>query len=670
MRIRKSFAMKNLWLVCPIGIFLLLRYEVVAFLEPLAFLARTTAQQTSEDSRLSFKPFRHTSLAATSSDDGRDGDKTSSELDETRNIVKDQQEKIDMLMKLLVSKEDTTLSLSSVNQPKNLGTDDSSSQFSAQTQQPVESSYGIQSILPPLKAMMFIDGTWLYYSLHGREDDLCPIQSRYGKGWQFRYNVDWGNLPGVICQALQEQDEERGWSAQSMGPNGQHISRPIEITRVSVFTSYKADTPTTSLRYQMFQEMLNAKYDVHMMETVGKGEKCVDIQLAVDMMHYATVPDAYDVALLLTGDKDFMPAMARCRQKGRRIGLVSMRRACNRALYETPNLKDFDVIWLEDHLDEFIQEKRYGEKRIQNPNVSEFALITIVKDFIAESGLTRVSSRDIGKYIKTLYIGERCLLDEVKQTYGGLYQFLVVSEVFVADKKVSEKQFWVAARENMDMKLEKLTKVTKFTYDEKEFFEDYDPTFLADERDMYYRHSYEGDDWPSREDFISSPRNRSPVVSTNLGQPMAPTPEFANMKVVELKEICREKGLLVSGKKADLIQRLVDDYEKNQEDSSTQSTEDLSPEAYVEGLISEYLQVKGGSASSRDVGRYLQANKASAERLAHERGGHTSALQELKELYGSVRRYIYSSGVFKEVEIKDPHHDTREFLVQFANSKQ
>jgi len=38
-------------------------------------------------------------------------------------------------------------------------------------------------------------------------------------------------------------------------------------------------------------------------------EKCIDIALAVEMMHFATVPGAYDLAVLLSGDKDFMPAM-------------------------------------------------------------------------------------------------------------------------------------------------------------------------------------------------------------------------------------------------------------------------------------------------------------------------------------------------------------------------
>ena len=58
-----------------------------------------------------------------------------------------------------------------------------------------------------------------------------------------------------------------------------------------------------SIRMRMFREMATANYDVHMMETIGKGEKCVDIQLAVEMLHYATVPNAFDMAVILTGDK-------------------------------------------------------------------------------------------------------------------------------------------------------------------------------------------------------------------------------------------------------------------------------------------------------------------------------------------------------------------------------
>ena len=44
-----------------------------------------------------------------------------------------------------------------------------------------------------------------------------------------------------------------------------------------------------------------------------------------------------------------------------------------------------------------------------------------------------------------------------------------------------------------------------------------------------------------------------------------PDTDFSSLKVVELKELCREKGLPVSGKKAELIERLEQASEKEAE---------------------------------------------------------------------------------------------------------
>ena len=48
----------------------------------------------------------------------------------------------------------------------------------------------------------------------------------------------------------------------------------------------------------------------------------MDISLAVEMLYMATVPDAYDVAVIITGDKDFMPAMQKTRLTGKRDNWV------------------------------------------------------------------------------------------------------------------------------------------------------------------------------------------------------------------------------------------------------------------------------------------------------------------------------------------------------------
>jgi hypothetical protein len=586
-----------------------------------------------------------------SGDLGLEDNEHISSHDETKLLMEAQQKKIDMLMDLLASQKTRD----------DRGSSAAQEQVDVSQRQPPNSqsaSNDFVSSPPPLKVMLFIDGTWLYYSLHEREDEWCPIQQRYGKGWQFKSNFDWSRLPRVICQALLDQEKHGGWSAavggaESTETNGHAATRPIETVRVSVFTSYKADTPKTSFRYKMFQDMLSAKYDVHMMETVGRGEKCVDIQLAVDMLHYATVPNAYDVALLLSGDKDFVPAMVRCREKGRRVGLVSMRRGCNRALFETPNIKDYDVIWLEDHLDELIQPR--SDIAMRKRNMSQFTLMKIVNDFIRGSGMARVSSRDIGKHIKLLMIGDRCALEEVKQTYGGLYQFLIVSDIYAVEKVGKVKAFWVALRENVDSKMIEEGKKTQFTADEDKFFDKYSLEFLEDKENAY-KHTL-------RESTASEAQIDLSMIAKHVNTITVPDElalDYSTYTVVQLKEVCRERNLAVSGKKADLIERIADDANEDGAHQPSSATDLVEPTDGLEALLLEYLHVKGGQASSRDVGRYLQANKAGATRL-QDQTCRVSALTELKELYGSINKFVLQSTHFSVKKLESD--DAYEFLI-------
>lgn len=59
-------------------------------------------------------------------------------------------------------------------------------------------------------------------------------------------------------------------------------------------------------------------------------QRCVDIAIAVEMLHLAGVEGAFDIGVLLTGDSDFMPAMARTRDRGKRVALATMRSCHNK----------------------------------------------------------------------------------------------------------------------------------------------------------------------------------------------------------------------------------------------------------------------------------------------------------------------------------------------------
>jgi hypothetical protein len=126
--------------------------------------------------------------------------------------------------------------------------------------------------------------------------------------------------------------------------------------------------------------------------------------------------------------------------------------------------------------------------------------------------------------------------------------------------------------------------------------------------------------------------------------------DYRNMKVVELKAICRDKGLPVSGIKAELLKRIeksLNDEKENDDDFNENSHEDVSAQPdlfdhddsvtdtsrYLRDLIEEYLQAKGGIACSRMVGRYLAASKANNDNMIN-------ALGELKTVYGSLNAFV------------------------------
>jgi hypothetical protein len=526
----------------------------------------------------------------------------------------------------------------------------------------------------PLKAMLFIDGTWLYYSIYERTEARCPIIQRYGRGWQNRYDFHWAALPRILCESLRDP----GWSTNTAAPahtttheSATKNARPMEIVRASVFTSYKADTPTSSFRYQMFQDMQAANYDVHMMETVGRGEKCVDIQLAVEMMHYATVPNAYDVALLLTGDKDFMPAMIRTRQKARKVGLVSMKTGCNRALYETPGLKDYDVVWLEDHLDELIVPKRgkvNGSNHVEAV-VSVFTLMKILYDFVTESGLERVTSRDIGRYLKILKLGSRSVLEELKLSYGGLRQFLTMSGVFVIETRddhyqkedPSDKAYWVRVRlPEATVALTERARSTRLSAAEKDFLETYSLTILQDKATAYYHSLLLLDTLPDAPSVSRDAANALRADGVELPDDL--TRDYSLCKVAELKDCCRARGLPIGGTKAVLVDRIRSDVEQEiarlqtaahssprkyqhlnmphlLSDPSEETGTTVSDEAdtYLKELVFEYLRASHGQASSRNVGRYLASNKSST---GEYKKGRQSALHELKAHYGGLASFV------------------------------
>ena len=314
------------------------------------------------------------------------------------------------------------------------------------------------------------------------------------------------------------------------------------------------------------------------------------------------------------------------------------------------------MIFWDNYLDRLIKPLTEEEIEMRNGagEASDFTLAKVIRDIIRKFGDEKgqVSSRDIGRCLKQLPIGDSNFLELVKERYRSIRLFVQdeVPGVFTFDDRpwdttAQEFEFWLGLTENADSILAEMAKKTQFTEIEKEFYRNY----LAADKGA--------DDEPPAEEPLELPPDL--------------TADYSTFKVAELKERCRDRGLPVSGTKAVLLERVEGDVEeakkrleedhkaKNQRKGTIRpvatarlniqpsfqlelekfDTENIDPaiKEHINNMIKEYLQASGGRAGSRDIGRYLAANKAL------DTDNYVSALQELKKHYGSFVNFLMAN---------------------------
>ena len=190
------------------------------------------------------------------------------------------------------------------------------------------------------KIMVFIDGTWLY-SNHRN------LVEAFGDEFQ----IDYGKLPMVLGKEISE----------NLGGAG------VDIVRTYLFGSnaknYSDEDRDMVYRRKDFFNLLREEYnyDVDVYEIDYRGrrlrrkdrdpeddfspeEKCVDIALASSMLYYAALPYAYDIAILVGGDRDYVPLLHKVRSLGKRIAIASIKNSCPREfreIYTPQGVRDF-----------------------------------------------------------------------------------------------------------------------------------------------------------------------------------------------------------------------------------------------------------------------------------------------------------------------------------------
>ena len=217
------------------------------------------------------------------------------------------------------------------------------------------------------KIMLFIDGTWLYYN-------TSKLSEAYG---QQDFRIDFGKLPSVLAEALTKQI-----------PVGD-----VDIVRTYLFGSYAAnydlrDDDAVQRRRDFF-EMLKEEYhyevEVYPINFQGRRlrkadrdptdafepqEKCVDIALASYMLYMAAVPGAYDIAVAVVGDQDFMPVLQHVRRLGKRVAIASIKGSCSPELSDPRDearVKDFDIIWMDELLPKLELKYEWHQLQCESP---------------------------------------------------------------------------------------------------------------------------------------------------------------------------------------------------------------------------------------------------------------------------------------------------------------
>lgn len=501
---------------------------------------------------------------------------------------------------------------------------------------------------PPLKVHLFVDGTWLYYSMFGR-GDRCVIKSTFGEKWVRDMVIMWDRLPIICAKAIREQIQK---STQ--------MDRFVEVYRTTVFSSARADTNQDTQRARMFQDMQRMNLDVNLFTTTGDQEKCIDIALAVEMLFYATVPNAYDVAILLTGDKDFMPAMTRTRDKGKRVCLCSMRNGCNRDLIDRSHqISDFDVIWLDDYIKDFVM-----LKEDVNPSpVSRDVIANVIKGLLEGRG-GRIGSRDLGRHLQEINIEGHNVLNVVKTYYNNL-RFFLEAQPDMFDLNLSHGLSTNGPGS--------------------------DPTrkeFMVVLKDSAHVHTPEAEDTtPQPSEVTGKPiASKTPFateveLATRRGRlPPLPDLDLNSLKVADLKALLKSRYLETWGLKKDLIKRLKfsehvekiglfeadekekldsfyeKEYEENldtlrerglyteepeqrvQHEHKEEQTEKVDTDD-IAGIIVAYLETQPqGEASSRDVGRHLTNRELDSAQPGAR--GTITALGRLKAEHRTLRAFL------------------------------
>ena len=182
------------------------------------------------------------------------------------------------------------------------------------------------------KAMVFIDGAWLYKSR----------VALFAKLGEESFEIDYAKIPKIICEDVANVLDE-----------------DISLVRTNYFGTIPSarsgfNTAKQDAFYDFLEQSCGYETEIHEVD-VGTDENWIKMSLASSLMFYAAQPGAFDIALLIGDDPDYAPVLRRARLLGKRIQVVGAHDAEGRlppmaaTLARRARVSDFPLLWLDDH---------------------------------------------------------------------------------------------------------------------------------------------------------------------------------------------------------------------------------------------------------------------------------------------------------------------------------
>ena len=188
-----------------------------------------------------------------------------------------------------------------------------------------------------LKAMVFIDGAWLY---RNRSSIFRKLGEENG------CEIDYAKLPRVFCEDV-----------------ANYLDEDISLVRTNYFgTLPSARSSFSSSKQRSFYDFLEKscgyEMEIHEVDVGGEGghdDMWIKMALGASLMFNAAMPTAFDIAVLVGDDLDYAPVLRRARLRGRRIQLVSAyaadgaQPAIGTSLIWKSRVSDFPPIFIDNH---------------------------------------------------------------------------------------------------------------------------------------------------------------------------------------------------------------------------------------------------------------------------------------------------------------------------------